>query len=166
MQHQYTPKQINLFWTKVNKSGGEDACWYWEAGAIYEYGQVRMGDKRKLAHRVSYELEHDIHLDSDILVLHKCDEPRCVNPKHLFLGTHQDNVQDRVNKGRTRTGYDTGNLKHECKYSDSVVMDMRERHVKGASIPQISKELGIPYGTVYSIIKKRARVLVNSIVIS
>lgn len=61
-----------------------------------------------LAHRVSYQLYYHKDLSIDDLVCHRCDNPSCINPKHLFLGTHQDNVRDRVQKGRSASGERNG----------------------------------------------------------
>lgn len=76
------------------------------------YGLFQFGDKGKktkiLAHRLSYELRYDVLLSKDQLVLHRCDTPACVNPKHLFLGTHEDNVRDMVNKNRQAKGRSNG----------------------------------------------------------
>jgi hypothetical protein len=68
-----------------------------------EYGRMNVGYKLVYAHRFSY-LFHFKTLSNDLDVLHKCDNPKCVNPKHLFLGTDQDNANDKVTKGRCPTG--------------------------------------------------------------
>lgn len=76
-----------------------DSCWPWE-GALNEdgYGNFREGRTSVLAHRYSWELAHGS--PGEMYVLHKCDNPRCVNPQHLFLGTQKDNVKDMMTKGR------------------------------------------------------------------
>lgn len=77
-----------------------DACWNW-VGALdrYGYGRFQIGQKRIKAHRYSYE-QHYGTFDKKLHVLHRCDNPRCVNPDHLFLGTNMDNVADRTTKKR------------------------------------------------------------------
>jgi hypothetical protein len=78
------------------KEGSLDECWEWSASRFNAgYGQCG----HKLAHRVSYEYFIG-QIPSGICVLHKCDNPPCVNPKHLFLGTRKDNTHDMINKGR------------------------------------------------------------------
>lgn len=89
------------FWVKVER-GGEDACWQWlarkhEGG----YGDFRLGGGHVRAHRFSYELAHGA-IPKGMFVLHRCDNPGCVNPSHLFLGTFEDNSSDMVSKGRGR----------------------------------------------------------------
>lgn len=82
---------------KVNE---ENSCWEWIASLTkYGYGSFGIGKNRVLlAHRVSYKIYKGD--PSDLLVCHACDNPKCVNPEHLFLGTHKDNTTDSVNKGR------------------------------------------------------------------
>jgi hypothetical protein len=94
------------FWPKV-KIGKANECWEWQAAKYSNgYGTIGAprGARQLLAHRVSYELTHDVSLPKSILVLHKCDNPPCVNPKHLRLGTPKDNSQDALKKGRFPTG--------------------------------------------------------------
>jgi hypothetical protein len=80
----------------------ESGCWEWQGKLdCYGYGVFKVGDKSYKAHRYSYELYKD-SFDKSLHVLHRCDNPRCVNPDHLFLGTNRDNIQDKVNKGRSK----------------------------------------------------------------
>jgi len=78
----------------------ESGCWVWMAYVDKDgYGIFRFNGKMQRAHRVSYAL-HIKQPPEDLLVCHSCDNPSCVNPNHLFLGTDQDNVVDRDKKGR------------------------------------------------------------------
>ena len=76
-------------------------CWIWQTGVMgnNKYGCFNHASKNLAAHRFSYEL-YVGPIPEGLHVLHKCDRPTCVNPDHLFLGTHQDNVRDMVSKGR------------------------------------------------------------------
>jgi len=83
------------FWINVDKKNDDD-CWEWTGKLLFKkYGQ----------HRFSYQLHNPTENMKGLLVCHKCDNPKCVNPKHLFLGTQKDNMQDCKNKGRTTKGF-------------------------------------------------------------
>ncbi len=79
-----------------------ESCWIWR-GALFAsgYGKVSCGEKKRRAHRVAHELFIG-PLPDDLHVLHRCDNPPCVNPTHLFLGTHIDNMRDMEAKGRAK----------------------------------------------------------------
>lgn len=97
---------VNLsdrFWSKVAK-GEPDACWEWQGWLCRGYGHIRESHRRSRvlkAHRVSWEL-HNGAIPAGLVVRHRCDNPCCVNPAHLELGTQAQNVQDMVLRGRGR----------------------------------------------------------------
>src|SRR3990167_10376201 len=94
-------KSMIRFWNKVNKT---NSCWLWIASKFHDgYGQFRHEGSMKLAHRISYELHYG-PIPDELCVCHICDVPSCVNPEHLFLGTQQENMEDKVKKGRARGG--------------------------------------------------------------
>lgn len=87
---------IVRFFDKVNKTNN---CWEWSGTNNYRYGLLRTCGKMVRAHRISWEI-HFGTIPAGLHVLHKCDNTLCVNPDHLFLGTHFDNMQDMAKKGR------------------------------------------------------------------
>jgi hypothetical protein len=99
---------VSRFWEKVRKGESSNSCWLWTASGLgggknQFYGQFTITRDGKqyhtYAHRVSWEL-HNGPIPDGLSVLHKCDTPRCVNPAHLFLGTHTDNMRDAAAKHR------------------------------------------------------------------
>jgi len=90
-------ERFNEKWLPVTESG----CWLWvgTVSGSNSYGYISSGGKNKRAHRISYELFNG-EIDDGLSVMHKCDCPSCVNPDHLVLGTHQDNMSDSASKGR------------------------------------------------------------------
>ncbi len=121
-------------------------CWLW-TGCVKNtgYGRIQVGRRCVLAHRVSYELHRD-PIPPGMHVLHRCDQPGCVNPNHLFLGTHLDNMADREAKGRNNPV--RGEAQGTAKLTEADV-----RKIRAASGKQrdIAKEFGITQANVWSI---------------
>lgn len=88
-------------WARADLSGGPTACWPWMAGKNDNgYGRLRFKGRTTYAHRAAYELAVGV-IPEGMFVCHTCDNPPCVNPGHLFVGTALDNNRDRIAKGRT-----------------------------------------------------------------
>ena|SRR3990172_13318213 len=91
---------IEAFWSKVRRGAKED-CWPWLAGTTGDsYGQFCVPGRILYAHRVAWGIANGLDIPPGIEVLHSCDNPICVNPTHLHLGTHRDNMLEKVSRGR------------------------------------------------------------------
>lgn len=153
------------FWQNVQKT---DTCWIWTGSVMWKgYGTISDGSKQNRkdyrAHRLSYQI-HFGEIPDDLKVLHKCDNPICVNPEHLFLGTNADNSADMVAKGRSvkgqkrrpeqivkgeRHGSRTkpestprGQSHSAAKLTDAQVIEIRKRYAQGGIL---QKELAAEY---------------------
>lgn len=125
------------FWAKVAKRG-PDECWNWTASKIRGYGVIGVGAKEKiLAHRASMLL-HGINPEG-FCVMHSCDNPSCVNPSHLSLGSHADNMADCKNKGRQAKGDKNGRR----VLSSVEVGAIRQRYREIHSFQKVASEFGV-----------------------
>lgn len=109
----YPPRveAASRFASKVDSAGGADACWPWTAGRCGGYGAVKGSHYReKVAHRLAYRLVVG-DIPAGFVVRHKCDNRLCCNPRHLEIGTHVDNVADRVKRGRSACREQNGRAK-------------------------------------------------------
>src|SRR6185295_12854167 len=103
-----SPKNIETFWSRVKK-GQPDDCWPMHGANFEGYPTMSIRRRSKRANRVSWEI-HKGPIPSGLWVLHKCDNPPCVNPNHLWLGTPQDNIADMVAKNRQARGSTHGSV--------------------------------------------------------
>ncbi len=138
----------NKFWKKVKKT---DYCWNWTGGILRGgYGQIHIDKKLHQAHRLSWQL-HNGTIPRGMHVLHKCDNPSCIRPIHLFLGTAKDNALDREAKSR---GADHKGMKN----GRSKLTELQVRKIR-----QISEEQGITQGELAEIFNI-SRPVVNFII--
>lgn len=133
------------FWAKVNKT---ETCWVWVGGRPKgRYGEFSVGKSMKRAHRISWELANG-PIPTGLYVLHSCDNPPCVNPNHLFLGTQTDNVHDMENKKRGIhfRGEDNG----RAKLTVVQVFEIRKLLARGDKKARIAKQYSInPVSVAY-----------------
>ena len=107
-----TPREQKNFWKRVSKT---DSCWNWIGAKDKDgYGSFSLRYATERSHRISYRI-HAGRIPNGILVCHNCDNPSCVNPAHLFLGTPQDNMDDKVEKGRVPRGRNHYSVTHPEK---------------------------------------------------
>ena len=143
------------FMEKVNKNGPH-GCWDWEGGSIKDgYGIFHYPGRQwmVLAHRVAAHWWLGFDLDSDLCVCHICDRPTCVNPSHLFIGTHADNMGDAAKKNRFPGS--RGSANGNAKLSDGNVVFIRELSESGNSSREIGRELGVSHKTINEILSGR-----------
>ena len=147
-----------LLWSKVEKKG-EDECWPWQGYNNGKYGRVEINDKSYYAHRVIFNLANpgkiDLNAPKDTdeygFIMHSCDNPICCNPKHLLIGTHADNMADKVSKGRQKFfPADTG---PRCKLTMEQARQARQLRKDGMSVMNLAKQFGISLASMKSLLK-------------
>jgi len=143
------------FWAKVNKKRRKQ-CWLWTASIRGGgYGQIAVGDgtgKINDAHRASWELAYG-PIKKGLFVLHKCDVRACVNPNHLFLGTHQDNIDDMMSKGRGRNRVFKGEDNGTAILTDNKVKEIRTIYAKGqSSCVKLGRLYGVGSSTIHRVV--------------
>ena len=138
---------LDRFLEKVDKK----ECWFWIAYCNEEgYGSFRFRDKVEKAHRVSWILFKG-EIPEGKMVLHSCDKPCCVNPDHLFLGTDEDNKNDRQNKLRQARGSNHGS----AIFTEKDVLQIRSLREEGFKIREIAEYFGAKEGTVANICSRQ-----------
>lgn len=144
-----TPLEVR-FWQYVDKSNGPCSCWLWTKFKNQQgYGMTSKKTKRHTgAHRVAFELTFGAIPDGQC-VLHKCDNPSCVNPNHLFLGTRADNNEDKFKKGRQMRGEKHPNAKLTTNDVLAIRTFLQENHSM-----KIYQELGEKYGVTLQTIQR------------
>ncbi|TSA41005.1 MAG: HNH endonuclease [Verrucomicrobiales bacterium] len=138
-------EQIDSFWSRVKKT---DDCWIFSGGKKGRgYGQHRFQGQSQSAHRVSFQLCKG-EIPKGILVCHTCDNPPCVNPDHLFLGTGKDNAQDMLKKGRENK--EKGSKRYCSKLTEETCLQLK-RLLPSMTDVQLSKRFGISRMAVWFI---------------
>lgn len=175
----FAPETIARFWSRINKDGSIPEhvphlgkCWVWTAGVRGRgYGAFYADkDRRNIAtHRLMWSLNQGA-IPQGLYVMHKCDNPPCVNPAHLFLGTPLDNVSDMIAKGRRcsfRGDLNGSRRKPESRprgadngkavLSEGDVRSIRLRLSQGERGTEIAKEYGVTKSCIYHVRKYKWR---------
>ena len=145
------------FWAKVDKTSSPSGCWLWTAcKSRGTYGLFFHEGKGQVAHRVAWQLIVG-PIPKGIQLCHNCpggDNPSCVNPAHLFLGTQQDNILDCVKKGRWHPHKLLGTSNPNSKLTPPDVIAIRELASQGISFREIGRRFGVGHNTVGGIVRR------------
>lgn len=137
------------FWAKVAKTEG--GCWLWTAAKTHGYGAFWHLGKTHRVHRLSFAALVG-PIPDGLCVLHRCDVPACVNPAHLFTGTHQDNMDDKRMKGRQVRGEACKN----AKLSEGDVREIRRALADGCAMGDVALSFGVKRTTVRAVREERS----------
>ena len=154
-QNQYSGLSTeDRFWQKVDIKDG-DECWEWLGSVHHQwgYGGFNINGKCTASHRFSWEWHYG-KVPIEMCVCHHCDNPKCVRPDHLFLGTNQDNTNDMVNKGRSANS--VGENNSNSKLTEIQVIEIRKLYdLKKRNGGKIARKYGIVKETVYDIVHRK-----------
>lgn len=141
------------FWSYVDRSGGPDSCWTWTSNKDNKgYGRIFRSSRPTrywTAHRVSWVLANQKPL-GDALVCHRCDNPSCCNPAHLWPCTNTENKADSVAKKRPPRLENH----HNTKLKNEMVLDIRRRQECGESMRSLAREFGVNLRTIQRIVRR------------
>lgn len=144
----HKPRGGAKFWDRARPDG--NGCWNWTGCKDrYGYGKVRVNKRLVKAHRFAYEQAVGEVVPPGLMVCHKCDNPACVNPAHLFLGTNDENMADMSRKGRAARGERQG----RSKLTRSQVLEIRR---DSRRLDDVAADYGVSRSLV-SLIRRRER---------
>lgn len=159
-QHrEYAVEPLPSRFARLVDRRGDDDCWnYTGATQGFGHGIITIWTGRRQshsekAHRVAWEIANG-PIPAGLCVCHKCDNPPCCNPAHLFLGTSAENNQDRARKGRSVNA--KGEQHGNAKITADIVRELRQRVAAGESFSSLGREFGIDYSNVSLIAKRKA----------
>lgn len=151
-----TQNIIVRFWERVD-IGRFDTCWEWSGYRDKGYGQIRTQSGLVLTHRLAYEFMWG-PIPGKLFVCHRCDNPPCCNPWHLFIGTQLDNMRDMVSKGRQNRwkGRQRGEGHKNAKLTTNDIERIRTRYKVGdITKADLGRQYKVSYVTIAQIVKGR-----------
>ncbi len=186
----YAPSSLDRFWAKVDRNGPIPAhrpelgpCWMWTAADNGRgYGNLSVNGHRWLAHRFSYTIAHG-PIPDGLDVLHACDNPPCVRPEHLWVGTAKDNGRDMAQKGRVSPAsnaslranwtpdvlargdahwsrqrpesFPRGERHGATKLTAAAVVEIRQRHAGGETQDSLAEAYSVRQATIWAIVRRK-----------
>lgn len=143
------------FWLRTRLPDNLDECWEFQGSVGNSgYGRLKVNGIATTAHRYSWQLYYG-DIPNGMLVLHHCDNKVCVNPKHLFIGTHSDNVQDMIRKGRGNYPRGAGEQASNVKLTQVEVDLIRSLYASGRySYRNLGDIYGVTLNNIYHIVKR------------
>lgn len=157
MSRKHAPLQ-QRFWRYVQPQ--ESGCWHWQ-GALNEHGYGVIGRGARgtglvKAHRLAFEIASGQHLRRDQLVCHHCDNPACVNPAHLFVGTHRDNTQDCWRKGRgSQPPVHLGSKNHSAKLHEGLIAQVFGLRAQGLTTYQLADVFSVSRTAICAVLNRK-----------
>lgn len=142
-----------LFWSRVSKSE-PDKCWLWKRGTFtFGYGQFHLKRWPMTAHRVAWMIANKCNVPEGMCVCHACDNPRCCNPSHLWLGTHADNANDTRQKQRHRGP--AGESNSNSKLTDGIVREIRQEQSGGIANVKLARRYKVCPSLISMIVNRK-----------
>lgn len=152
MQNRYEPPEIR-FWMRVKSS--RDGCWIWTGAKERDgYGKMKADGREVTLHRFSWRI-HFGEITPGMFVCHRCDNPACVRPNHLFLGTAAENNADRHKKGRSRFGNCSGEKNGRSVLTDSIVREIRRLAAAGIRQNDIAERFSISPPQIHYVVNRK-----------
>lgn len=161
---------LGRFWSRVQMG---DGCWEWQGSRTqFGYGKLKVQGVERTTHRFSWELANG-PIPEGAYVLHRCDNPPCVRPDHLFLGTARDNIVDAYSKGRAvppggrryrgsdhwtnvqPAGVARGERVGGAKLTADQVRDIRRLYTEGATLHALADQFGVRFTNVHMIVTRK-----------
>ena len=151
------------FWDKVNRKNNTSVCWEWKAATTrFGHGRFKLNGKLVSPHRIIWSQVNGKSIPKDMDICHHCDNPACVNPDHLFIGTRSDNMNDASRKGRLNPR-DDEETKEELRewserlgkkrrgFSKEEVHGILKRYYNGESSRSLGDEFDVAHSTILKI---------------